>query len=1015
MDKKSRWFVRGRLRTALLVAVCLAAIVALPALASAAPAFSTQYPADGSTLIASPPVIGANVLSSGVRLSKATMSISGGTLPGTVALRPSITQAGAASMGTWTASEVTNPKGLVVIKWTWTATPGPNVNCVISAIPPKLGVGTYDVAATATDANGATTAAGTWSFTVGTAATPKPVFGAVTPAAFTTTGTAPLISAAVTGATSANATIDNVSATGALAGDVFTLDPVTLTAGTHTVIVSATNAGGTSSKAWTFTSKTVQPADARCITCHASRASDPLMGPDCTWCHPAPKHGLMPSTSIGTVHDAMEASIRTESAVCVSCHGNDLQSVGSRLTAYGEVNVPAVSSDPVQEHKGCSCHTYGEDEPGTGACEDCHGAVGDPAAAYPYHVNYHDTLADTCVASGCHTGTFSDLHSTQQCTVCHTPTGTKACIDCHADRIDLGGNVIVHSYTTSAHTSADGAATVSGVRATTDWNMGDAWVNGEYLNPWYSYGPTCSECHSMVLDTEHGGSTACATCHTVAGTGAGDALKVGKWNPKTCTTAGCHSLSGIHVGGMDYSHSVAAAEQVAPRGCSASLLSLGALRTPCHYVDIVQEHNRSIAGYNASFARAITKRFSVSCEECHNSAKFAALNGSWDGTCDACHNDSHAIVGSARYDEVRAVHQAPSSFLGGQTLPDGTQLGGINSMDAHGPNRMGSWGRALNKPFGCAYSLCHTNAYGEAGMSGYYAANNCAGCHTPPDTTAPTGSILINGNAASTTNPAVTLTLSASDSGSGMSSGQMRFSNSSADIGTATWVTYATTASWTLTAGNGAKTVYAQFKDVAGNISSTYSDGIMLGAADATPPTGSILVAGGAASTNNPAVALTLSATDNPGGSGMSGGQMRFSNSSATIGSATWVTYATTASWTLTAGDGAKTVYVQYRDVVGNVSPTYSDGITLQTSAGTATIVFSWDGESEWTDLAVYNETTGVRVAGTTLSGSGSDLEWSVDVPSGQSYRLTAEGDWGADPDEYTGVLGAGQTYTWMY
>ena len=746
-----------------------------------------------------------------------------------------------------------------------------------------------------------------------------------------------MISAVAVGATSATAKIDGVAAPVApLVGDLITLSPVTLTAGTHNVIVTATNAGGSTSKAWSFTSVAPRPADPTCAPCHAGLENDPVMGPDCTWCHPAPKHGLTPSTSIGTVHDAMQASIRTESAVCVTCHGSDLQSVGSRLTAYGEVHVPAVSSDPVQEHKGCSCHTYGEDEPGTGACEDCHGAVGDPAAAYPYHVNYHDTLADTCVASGCHTGTFSDLHSTQQCTTCHTATGTKACIDCHADRIDSGGNVIVHFYTMAAHTSADGANVVSGVRATTDWNMGDAWVNGEYLNPWYSYSPTCSDCHSMVLDTEHGGSAACTTCHTVTGTGDGDALKNGQWNPKTCTTAGCHTLSGIHVGGMDYSHSVAAAEQVAPRGCSASLLSLGSLRTPCHYVDIVQEHNRSIAGYTASYAKVITKRFSVSCEECHNSAKFAALNGSWDGTCDACHDDSHAIVGSARYDEVRAVHQAPSAFLGGQTLPDGTQLGGINSMDAHGPNRMGTWGRALNKPFGCSYSLCHTNAYSEAGMSSLFAAaNNCSGCHTPPDTTAPTGSILINGNAASTINPVVTLTLSATDSGSGMSGGQMRFSNSSADIGTATWVTYATSASWTLTAGNGAKTVYAQFKDVAGNISSTYSDAIMLGTADTTPPTGSILINGNAATTNNTVVALTLSATDNTGGSGMTGGQMRMSNSSATIGSATWVTYATTASWTLTAGDGAKTVYVQFKDVAGNISATYSDGIASASGAGT--------------------------------------------------------------------------------
>ena len=38
-------------------------------------------------------------------------------------------------------------------------------------------------------------------------------------------------------------------------------------------------------------------------------------------------------------------------------------------------------------------------------------------------------------------------------------------------------------------------------------------------------------------------------------------------------------------------------------------------------------------------------------------------------------------------------------------------------------------------------------------------------------------------------------------------------------------------------------------------------------------------------------------------------------------------------SWTLTTGDGTKTVYAQYSDVAGNVSSTVNDSIGLDTLA----------------------------------------------------------------------------------
>jgi cold shock CspA family protein len=92
------------------------------------------------------------------------------------------------------------------------------------------------------------------------------------------------------------------------------------------------------------------------------------------------------------------------------------------------------------------------------------------------------------------------------------------------------------------------------------------------------------------------------------------------------------------------------------------------------------------------------------------------------------------------------------------------------------------------------------------------------------DTVAPTGSILINGGTTTTRDPLVTLTLSASDAGSGVS--QIRFSNDGSAW--SAWEAYAGSKAWTLSSGNGTKTVYAQYRDNALNASGSYSDTILL-------------------------------------------------------------------------------------------------------------------------------------------------------------------------------------------
>jgi PKD repeat protein len=96
------------------------------------------------------------------------------------------------------------------------------------------------------------------------------------------------------------------------------------------------------------------------------------------------------------------------------------------------------------------------------------------------------------------------------------------------------------------------------------------------------------------------------------------------------------------------------------------------------------------------------------------------------------------------------------------------------------------------------------------------------------DIIAPTATNRINNGAGFTTNPVVILTLSASDNSGVVTS--MRFSN--AGTNWSDWEPFGPSKTWTLSAGNGAKTVSAQFRDSASNTSANANASIQL---DSTP------------------------------------------------------------------------------------------------------------------------------------------------------------------------------------
>ena len=182
----------------------------------------------------------------------------------------------------------------------------------------------------------------------------------------------------------------------------------------------------------------------------------------------------------------------------------------------------------------------------------------------------------------------------------------------------------------------------------------------------------------------------------------------------------------------------------------------------------------------------------------------------------------------------------------------------------------------------------------------------------------PTGSIEISGGAAATGSSLVSLGLTWDD-GDGSGVARMRFSNNGATW--SAWRNPALVTIWSLSSGDGLKTVRAQFRDKAGNVSEVYTDTIVK---DTAPPTGTIVINGGAVTAPNSDALLTLT-WDDGAGSGVA--RMRFSNNGATWSA--WEPAAAEKAWTLAPGSGHRTVRVQFRDRLGNVSGRFSDFIRV--------------------------------------------------------------------------------------
>ncbi len=224
------------------------------------------------------------------------------------------------------------------------------------------------------------------------------------------------------------------------------------------------------------------------------------------------------------------------------------------------------------------------------------------------------------------------------------------------------------------------------------------------------------------------------------------------------------------------------------------------------------------------------------------------------------------------------------------------------------------------------------------------------------------------------------------------------------------WKTFAAVTPWQLSAGNGAKAVYVQVRDGAGRESNTMMARSSVqpdapaqppagGAPDATPPVLSKLEL--PAETTAQTITANLTATDDVGVA-----QVRFANEDGTW--AGWQTWAASKQWKLTDGYGAKLVYAQVRDAVGNESAVLNARTSFAKTAQAA-------GPTDAADPALTSVTL---PATTAVRGITVTLAATDDIGVTQVRFANEDGEWGAWQTYATGVtqqLTAGTGFKVVY
>lgn len=250
------------------------------------------------------------------------------------------------------------------------------------------------------------------------------------------------------------------------------------------------------------------------------------------------------------------------------------------------------------------------------------------------------------------------------------------------------------------------------------------------------------------------------------------------------------------------------------------------------------------------------------------------------------------------------------------------------------------------------------------------------------DTVAPTGSLIINSGAYNTSDRNVSLSISGSDSESGLY--QMQFSSD--NVSWTAWESFSTTKTYQV-GTDGEQKVYLKIKDTAGNISNIVSSSIFF-INDTVPPDIKLNINNGSSQTFTNLIDLEITGQDNLTAPenikmrvSLDGTNWQIYNSASKTWSAStsWGSYAAVSeNFNLGSTGGQKYIYVQLKDPSGNIS----------NATGTVFYVTSAVTPATTTAAPVVNGTWGINLNGTYLSIDGSVML----VLQGNSVSLSLTG-----------------------
>ncbi len=220
----------------------------------------------------------------------------------------------------------------------------------------------------------------------------------------------------------------------------------------------------------------------------------------------------------------------------------------------------------------------------------------------------------------------------------------------------------------------------------------------------------------------------------------------------------------------------------------------------------------------------------------------------------------------------------------------------------------------------------------------------------------------------------VTVTLSATD--------DYQIGTTEYSFDNTTWIPYSTPFN---ISDEGHLTIYYKSTDQTGNEETPKA---VVADIDKTPPTGIVLVNDDDAYTTSETITLNLTSADATSGVH----QVRVSNDGV-WDTEEWEPLASTKDWTLTTGDGQKTVYVQYVDEAGWTSTSSSDTIILDTTAPAVIITSPGFGYEIKTSTVRITWTCSDESSGTSYCEIKLDDDSWINVGADTVYTFSEVGD----------------------